>query len=103
MPWALILPMIFDVIMKCMEERKKNQDEIVEMMMNPGEEERRICRWATRKALSLGGYFQGKSFKKRRKILEEGRERAWDRLENTTRIEAEVMVAGVAARMGVGQ
>lgn len=99
MPWAIILPMVFDVIIKCMEERKKSQDDIVEAMMNPGEEERRICRMATRIALRDAGHFQGKSFRKRRKILEEARERAWDRLENTTRFEAEVMVAGCAARV----
>lgn len=100
MPWALILPMIFDVIMKCIEERNKDQDEIVEAMMNPGDEEKRICRYAVRKAMAEGGYLRGKSWKKRRKILSNGRKRAWERLESTTRVEAEVMVAGVVARMG---
>ena len=101
MPWALIIPQIFAWITKCLED-KRSQEEIVEAMMNPGKRERRLCKLAVRVSMRDGGYLSGKSFKKRKKILAKGRAKAWDRLENTTRVEAEVWVAGCAARVEAG-
>ena len=98
MPWALILPMIFEIIQQCLEDRNRDEAQIIKGLRKPGMFERAICRHAVHEAYEEAGLLDGLSWKQKRKSLKQGRAKAMRRLSAYTKVELRVMVSGCAAQ-----